>query len=227
VKPPPVKLVGRVGDLVQDPLNANAGTTRGRMLVETSLRKYGFGRSVLADRQGRLIAGNKTVEAAAAAGHQKVKVVQTTGDELVVVQRTDLDLDQAEARELAIADNRASEIGLQWDVPTLQKLDAAGADPKQFWRGPEWAKLMEDANPASVAQELPEMALQPFEHHDYLMVVFTNSQDWSQVCDVLGVQREQTTIGGTIKKVGLGRVISGAKLLEVLGLRAAKPGRKK
>jgi hypothetical protein len=61
------------------------------------------------------IAGNKTLEAARGLGVTKTIVVPTTGQELVVVQRTDLDLaSDATARELAVADNRASELGLEW-----------------------------------------------------------------------------------------------------------------
>lgn len=54
-----------LADLQPDSRNANRGTQRGRGLVETSLQKYGAGRSVLVDRNGVLIAGNKTTEAAA------------------------------------------------------------------------------------------------------------------------------------------------------------------
>lgn len=63
---------------------------RGRSLLGQSLRDYGAERSILADRQGRIIAGNKTLEATALA--MPIRVVETTGDELVVVHRTDLDL---------------------------------------------------------------------------------------------------------------------------------------
>jgi hypothetical protein len=78
---------------------------------------------VLADKHGRLIAGNKTVEGAASAGMERVRVVQTDGHELVVVQRMDLDLttDKA-ARELAIIDNRAGQVSLEWDAEQLNAL---------------------------------------------------------------------------------------------------------
>lgn len=104
-----------IADLTPDPSNANLGTDRGREAIAHSLREYGAGRSVLADREGRLIAGNKTVEQATALGFP-IRVIETDGDELIVVRRTDLDLarDQA-ARELAFADNRSAELGLNWD----------------------------------------------------------------------------------------------------------------
>jgi hypothetical protein len=111
-----VPKITRVRDLVPDGKNANKGTERGSGMLEHSLRSYGAGRSVLADKNGRIIAGNKTVEMAASIGMDKVQVVETDGRTLVVVQRTDLDLEtDAKAKELAIADNRISEVSLDWD----------------------------------------------------------------------------------------------------------------
>jgi hypothetical protein len=104
----------RVTDLTPDARNANVGTTRGRALLGQSLRRYGAGRSILADRHGQIIAGNKTLEHAAAL-QMPIRVVETDGSELVVVRRTDLDLVQDHrARELALADNRVAELDLAW-----------------------------------------------------------------------------------------------------------------
>src|SRR5688572_12091047 len=102
--------VQSLADLEADPRNANKGTPRGRALLADSPKQDGAGRSVLADRQGRVIAGNKTVEQAKKLD-LPVRVVSTNGQELVIVQRTDLDLltDPA-ARQLALADNRIAEL---------------------------------------------------------------------------------------------------------------------
>jgi len=109
--------------LVLDGNNANKGTKRGRALLEKSLESYGAGRSVVVDRKNRVIAGNETVEAARAAGMQSITVVETDGSSLVAVQRGDLDLKKdKKARELAIADNRVSEIDLEWNPEVLASL---------------------------------------------------------------------------------------------------------
>jgi len=100
-----------ITQLILDERNANKGTKRGRELLAKSLGNYGAGRSVVVDSHNRVIAGNKTVEAARAAGLQSITVVETDGSSLVAVQRGDLDLRRdKKARELAIADNRVSEI---------------------------------------------------------------------------------------------------------------------
>jgi len=81
-----------ISTLAIDDENANCGTARGREMLGESLRKCGAGRSVLVDRQGRVIAGNKTLEAARAIGIKSTAVIETDGSSLVAVQRGDLDL---------------------------------------------------------------------------------------------------------------------------------------
>lgn len=122
------KRIAEIADLTPDSRNANRGTERGRGLLERSLRQYGAGRSVLADKHGTIIAGNKTVEASAELG-LPVRVVETDGHELVVVQRRDLDLgtDKA-ARELAYADNRVAQLDLDWATDLLLADQEAGVD---------------------------------------------------------------------------------------------------
>ncbi len=131
-----------INDLRQDDHNANTGTDRGREMVRQSLQDYGAGRSVLLDRNNRIIAGNKTVEAAAAAGMNEVLIVETTGDQIVAVKRTDLDLNDPRVRELAIADNRTAEVGLQWDPAALEQLQAAGVNLEQFWGEDELSDVL-------------------------------------------------------------------------------------
>ena len=131
-----------------DARNANAGTERGRAMVEDSLRRFGAGRSILVDKHGRIIAGNTTAEAAADIGLDDCIVVPTDGHRLVVVQRTDLDLNSPEARALAIADNRTSQIGLSWDVDRLSELAADDAvDLSAMFSSVELADLLGSAAP--------------------------------------------------------------------------------
>lgn len=130
--------VKKISDLTPDARNANKGSLRGNAVIADSLRRYGARRSILLDRHGAIIAGNKTAENAGAIGMEDVLVIQTTGDRLVAVQRMDLDLDSPAARELAIADNRASEVSLSWDLDVLQGLVAeGGVDLAPFWTAGE------------------------------------------------------------------------------------------
>lgn len=107
--------------LAFDPANANKGTERGRALVESSLAECGAGRSILADANGTVIAGNKTLKAARKLG-MPLRVIETEGAELIVVKRNDMRLDRdPQARRLAYLDNRTSELGLEWDLSQMQR----------------------------------------------------------------------------------------------------------
>ena len=144
-----------IAHLVLDEKNANRGTKRGRELLGESLEKYGAARSVVVDRNNRVIAGNKTVEAARAAGMKSISVVETDGSSLVAVQRGDLDLKRdKKARELAIADNRVGEIDLEWNPEVLALLDV---DLKQFWNENELNVLLKDFRNTELSAPEPKL----------------------------------------------------------------------
>lgn len=142
------KRIESIADLSPDRTNANKGTQRGRGMVEASLRETGAGRSILADKDGRIIAGNKTLEAWVDIGGE-IEVVRTTGDKLVVVQREDLDLsdDTGTARKLAYYDNRAGEVGLEWDAEQLLADIGAGVDLSDLFRQDELDEILADVLP--------------------------------------------------------------------------------
>jgi hypothetical protein len=101
---------GKITDLQFDDKNFNLGSEYGAKLLDNSFSKFGAGRSVLVDKNNRLIAGNKSAEMFGQLGNENIIIVETTGDELVVVKRTDIDLDSQQGREMALADNQVSKI---------------------------------------------------------------------------------------------------------------------
>lgn len=147
-EPGEINEIRTIYDLKQDESNANLGSHRGAKMLRLSLERHGAGRSVLVDKNGVLIAGNKTAEAALEAG-MAVKVVQTEGDELVVVQRTDLDMSGtafSKARELAFADNRVSEVSLNWDPEEVMKFgNALGEDIERYFNSDEMNSIIREA----------------------------------------------------------------------------------
>lgn len=123
-----------IEELVQDGHNANKGTEDGQKIIEKSFSEFGAGRSVLLDKDNNIIAGNKTQKAAIAAGIKKVRVIETTGDELVAVKRTDLSLDSAEGRGLALLDNASHKENLSWDKVELENIaEQIGVDEMAGW----------------------------------------------------------------------------------------------
>ena len=117
-----------IEQLKQDDHNFNKGTAAGKKLMEKSFAQFGAGRSILVDKENRIIAGNKSQMAAMGAGIKKVRVIETTGDELIAVKRTDIELDSKEGRELALADNLTTQVNLSWDRAELAAVaeDVAG-----------------------------------------------------------------------------------------------------
>ena len=95
----------KITDLIPDGMNANSGSEVGRKLLHDSFAEFGAGRSILIDKNNNIIAGNKSASAALENGMREAIVVETEGDTLVVVRRTDVDIDTKKGRGMAIADN--------------------------------------------------------------------------------------------------------------------------
>lgn len=109
----------KIKELVPDSRNMNKGNEFGNSLIEKSFRKFGAGRSILLDKNNKIIAGNKSIEACAAVGLEDVIIVETTGQQVVAVKRTDIDLDTPDGREMALADNASAKENIEWDNDTM------------------------------------------------------------------------------------------------------------
>lgn len=146
----PVIKETKIDTLIPDNLNANKGTQYGLHLIEKSFRELGAGRSILLDKNNRIIAGNKSIEAAASIGLENIIIVETTGDQIVAVKRKDIDLDSQKGRELALADNSTSKANLDWDAEAVQQItqqweikpedwgvrvEISENDPDEEWKG--------------------------------------------------------------------------------------------
>ena len=113
----------KVSDLTFDDKNFNKHTEYGMSLIEKSLRNNGAGRSILIDKNNRIIAGNGVVETAAQIGLEDVQIVETDGTKIIAVKRTDIDLDSQQGREMALADNATGAADLQWDAETIAEVE--------------------------------------------------------------------------------------------------------
>ena len=109
-----------ISEVIPDDKNFNKGTEYGGHLLEKSFEQFGAGRSILLDKNNRIIAGNKATEQYGAKGGEKVIVVETDGNTLVAVKRTDIDLDTKKGREMALADNATQKADLDWDDDILK-----------------------------------------------------------------------------------------------------------
>jgi len=116
----------------------NAGNAFGRGMIERSISDLGYGKSIVTDKDGVVLCGHYVAELAKNK-NSKIRVVETDGDELVVVVRKDFSYSEKKAKELAIVDNLTSKFNLEWDADTvLQTMNSTydGFDPRK-WNGHE------------------------------------------------------------------------------------------
>ena len=129
----------KISDLQFDDKNFNKHTEFGMSLLEKSLRNNGAGRSILIDKNNRIIAGNGIVESAGQIGLEDVQIVESDGTKLIAVKRTDIDLDSKQGREMALADNATSAADLEWDSDILAEV----TDEYDIELG-DWGVFLED-----------------------------------------------------------------------------------
>lgn len=108
-----------IKDLKSDHKNARRRTDRSAELIKESLQRYGAARSIVIDEDNRILAGNGTIEGAKEAGINRIRVIETDGDELIAVRRTGLTEEQKVG--LALADNRTADLS-EWDQEMLNRL---------------------------------------------------------------------------------------------------------
>lgn len=113
--------MSNIGDLKFDDKNFNKHTQYGMSLLEKSLRENGAGRSILIDKDNNIIAGNGIIEAAGSIGLEDLQIVESDGSKIIAVKRTDISLDSAEGRQMALADNATAAADLAWDQDTISE----------------------------------------------------------------------------------------------------------
>jgi hypothetical protein len=138
----------KLSDLHPAKRNARKHSERNLDMIETSIKKFGTGRSILVDENSEVIAGSGTLQAAQAAGITKVKMVDAQPDELVAVRRTGLS--EQEKDGLAVADNRTSELA-SWDTDVLEELSNE-IDLEQFFSDDELAGIFDDGDTGAIKE---------------------------------------------------------------------------
>lgn len=116
-------------ELKFDSRNYRIHTDKNKRIIRKSLEECGAGRSVLVDKDNVLIAGNGVYEQALEMGI-KVRFVESDGEELIVVKRTDISSDDEKRKILALADNYSSDTSI-FDFDTV--LEDFSADDLDAW----------------------------------------------------------------------------------------------
>lgn len=207
-----------IDKLVFDDKNFNRGTQFGEHLMDKSIRELGLGRSILLDKNNRIIAGNKTTEKAGELGFDKVVVVETDGNTLVAVKRTDVDLDSQKGRELALADNATSKANLEWDSETLAEV----MEEFEQFAPNDWGIKLKEAEPVynevrrvdlndddtfeeefnAINDSNCEMPIVPdfFERHECFVIPVHNAIDEGFIRDLFGLNQIYRSSSGDGKE---------------------------
>ena len=117
--------ITHIKDLKPDQRNARKHNARNIGMIEDALNEVGAARSIVIDEDGNILAGNGTVEAAAQAGIERVKVVEASGEEIVAVRRRGLT--EKQKRRLALFDNRTAELA-EWEIDVVREIVAEDAE---------------------------------------------------------------------------------------------------
>ena len=110
-----------ISELKEQKEPMNAGCNYGNDMLRHSIKKHGLTRSIVADKNNIVFVGDKVFRMAKELGIKKVHVIETTGDTLVVVKRTDVDADSVKGKEIALVDNLTTEENLEWDAENVTK----------------------------------------------------------------------------------------------------------
>ena len=128
-----------ISKLTPDPNNARKRTPLSASVIRKSIEQFGMTRSIVLDENGVILAGNGAFEEAGQLGIERVIVVETTGNEIVAVKRTNLTAEQK--TQYAIADNTASDFST-WDFDILNDL-AQEVDLSEFFPDDKLNELLE------------------------------------------------------------------------------------
>jgi DNA modification methylase len=201
-----------IDELKFDPNNARVHSPKNLQVIEESLQRNGFGRSVLLAKDGTILAGNATIEAAGQAGFDKVLVIETDGTEIIAVKRTDIDPEDPQAVGLAISDNAAATYA-DWHVTKLKELVDAGHDVQPYFLHDQLKALLSKANQVTEAEDRPtdladeaitkEGDVWSLGDHYVMCGDSTDHDDVHRLMDVAGIQTAKLLV--TSPPYGVGK----------------------
>ena len=172
--------------------------------VMQSMKEFGVVKPIVVDKNNTIIIGHCRYEAMKRLGYDQLQ------DDWVKV----VDLSEEEADKLRLLDNKLNESEWSLDLllDSIQNIDFS--DYMLDWDIKDFEEKEKEKEKREKVFE--EMQLKSFEHYDYIVFVFDNQIDWLNMVNEFGLKKVNAGYG-TVKKIGLGRVIKGEKLIERLG----------
>lgn len=169
--------------------------------VANSIKEFGFKVPIVIDKEGVIVAGHTRYLAS----------IELGLDEVPCLIADDLSDEQIKAYRLA--DNKVAELS-KWDDDLLEeelRLLEESFNMSDFGFPIRIENIdIGREGKIQISAELGEL-------NDYIVLEFKNEVDWLQACNVFGIEKVETPDANPkIRRKGLGRVIDGAKVLEML-----------
>ena len=171
--------------------------------VMKSIEEFGVVQPIVVDKNNTIIIGHCRYEAMKRLGYDELQ------EDWVKV----VDLSEEEAEKLRLLDNKLNESEWSLDLllDSIQNIDFS--DYMLDWDIKDFEEKEKEKEKKEKVFE--EMQLKSFEHYDYIVFVFDNQIDWLNMVNEFGLKKVNAGYG-TVKKIGLGRVVKGEKLIERL-----------
>ena len=155
-------------------------------------------------------------------GHQRFKILVARGDKAIECSIVDLDEPREKALNLTLS---SPEIQGEFEgnllASLLSDVEAVTPDVYDSMELALLKKMIDEETEGEADEESgdkedagpPEMELLPYEHYDYLVLFFKDIRDWMLALDEFGIQKVKVPAYTGKKKIGLGRVLDGAKFM--------------
>jgi hypothetical protein len=197
-------------ELKPNPANPNRHSAHQIQLLAAIIEQQGWRAPITVSKRSGLVVR----------GHGRLEAALLMGCERVPVDEQDYG---SEAEELAdlLADNRLAELA-DLDEGDLKKLVSRLRETQPDFdveltgfTEDEIARLFAEPDPADELETIPRMECQAFEHHDYLVFMFHDLRDWMLALQLMGVREVDYSITRKTRKLGVGRVLHGRRLIEL------------
>jgi hypothetical protein len=193
-----------------NPANPNKHSAHQIQLLAAIIQQQGWRAPITVSKRSGLVVR----------GHGRLEAAMLIGCERVPVDEQHYESEAAEMADL-LADNRIAELaeldddGLRAVIDRIKESDPDFDLDLTGFTESDLVKLFEDEQPEDEVETIPRMECQPFEHHDYLVFMFHDLRDWMLALQLLGVREVDFSITRTTKKIGIGRVLHGRRLIEL------------
>ena len=184
-------------------------------VVADSIREFGFKNPIVVDKDYEIIVGHTRLEASKVLGYETVPVIVAE------------DLTPEQVKAFRVMDNKSSEFA-EWDyTKLLEEIEELKAEDYEIdltgFNEAELGDIVDsflEEEETKAEEERPEIEFtkELLEEHQYVVLYFDNTLDWTKAKNVLGLDTVKALRSkDNYVRTGTRRIISGKEIIERLG----------